>query len=639
MIKPAGFHGFTGVVCPLVFSLLAVVAILGVPLLTFQPVSADWGPEVRLTNDPAISQDPHIAISGNSVHAVWLDTRDGSTEVYYKRSTDGGSTWGADTRLSSLAAAAAFDSFDPAVAAIGNNVHVVWTDTRDGNNEIYYKRSMDGGTTWGADTRLTNNVSASDDPRVAAMGNSIYVVWSDMRDGNPEIYFKRSTDGGATWGADIRLTNDVALSLNPAVAVSQANHVHVVWRDTRTLASNQTYYKRSIDGGATWGPDTRLSTGTPNAVYPAVAVWLNNVHVVWDDFRDGNDEIYFRRSADAGASWGEDTRLTNNPAFSITPTVAAWGNNIQIAWVDYRDGPAELYYKRSTDGGANWGSDTGLTHGHDPAFSNAPFYPDIAASGNAAHVVWYDTRDGNREIYYKKFMAAPAISSINPNHGMQGQTLDVVITGANFAGTTKVSFGEGIVVNSFYVTGNAQISVKITIGGTATPGIRSVSVFAPGGYLQIGINNHFTVVPKTKTPNSASIAVTPLGPVSLPSIFVKSASLSATKVSPGTSITVTADVVNTGTVNGSSSIKVYVNGEVENSQGVMVNSGSSTPVTFTVSRNEPGTYSVYVGGTQAGSFTVDQFADPNIILYISGALLVFAFIVGLLFILRRRQTQ
>ena len=96
-------------------------------------------------------------------------------------------------------------------------------------------------------------------------------------------------------------------------------------------------------------------------------------------------------------------------------------------------------------------------------------------------------------------------------------------------------------------------------------------------------------------------------------------------------------MVNKGTVNGSARMTLYVNGQEESSQGVTVNSGSSTPVTFTISRNEPDTYSVYVGGTQAGSFTVDQFADPNIILYISGALLVVAFITGLLFVLRSRQ--
>jgi hypothetical protein len=91
------------------------------------------------------------------------------------------------------------------------------------------------------------------------------------------------------------------------------------------------------------------------------------------------------------------------------------------------------------------------------------------------------------------------------------------------------------------------------------------------------------------------------------------------------------------TVNGSSSIKVYVNGELENSEGVTVNSGSSMPVTFTVSRNEPGTYSVYVGGIQAGSFTVDQFADSNMILYISGTLILLAFAIGVIYVTGKRQ--
>ncbi|RPJ58448.1 MAG: hypothetical protein EHM12_07835 [Dehalococcoidia bacterium] len=125
-------------------------------------------------------------------------------------------------------------------------------------------------------------------------------------------------------------------------------------------------------------------------------------------------------------------------------------------------------------------------------------------------------------------------------------------------------------------------------------------------------------------------------PVSLPSVSVKSASLSSTRVGPGEAVTVTANVANTGTANGTSSIKVYVNGEVDTTQGVTVSSGSSTPVTFTVSRNEPGTYDVYVGGISAGSFTVDQFT-PQTILIISAALVFFAFVIGAIYMVRRKQ--
>lgn len=128
-------------------------------------------------------------------------------------------------------------------------------------------------------------------------------------------------------------------------------------------------------------------------------------------------------------------------------------------------------------------------------------------------------------------------------------------------------------------------------------------------------------------------------PVNLASIQVQSATLSVNKVSPGQAVTVNATVANKGTGNGATAIKLYVNGIEESSKGVTVSSGSSTPVSFNVSRNEPGAYTVYVGGVSAGSFTVDQFADSSIILYISGALLLVALIGGLIYFTRRRTNS
>jgi hypothetical protein len=239
----------------------------------------------------------------------------------------------------------------------------------------------------------------------------------------------------------------------------------------------------------------------------------------------------------------------------------------------------------------------------------------------------------------------PTLTGVSPNRGTQGQTLsNVTITGTGLLSASAVSFGSGITVNSFTVNSNTKVTVSITIAADAILGTRNISITTLGG--TVSLNNGFTVNQaqiSTSHPRGSSMsgaaAAPPQGPVSLPTVSVRSASLSATKVAPGIPITVTANVVNTGTVNGASSIRVYVNGELENSQGITVNSGASMPVTFTVTRNEPGTYSVYVGGANAGSFVVDQFADPNIILYVSGALLVFAFVIGALFIVRKRQVQ
>jgi chitodextrinase len=60
-----------------------------------------------------------------------------------------------------------------------------------GNSEIYYKESIDNGNIWGYDKRLTYNDSGSFSPAIAVNENNIHVVWSDSRDGKAEIYYKK----------------------------------------------------------------------------------------------------------------------------------------------------------------------------------------------------------------------------------------------------------------------------------------------------------------------------------------------------------------------------------------------------------------------------------------------------------------
>src|SRR5262245_58656665 len=110
--------------------------------------------------------------------------------------------WESDVRLTDNSAFSN-TSYNNAwcVAASGDLVHVVWYDFRDGNYEIYYKRSPDGGTNWEGDTRLTDNSAASYDPSVAVSDQVVHVVWFDHRNGlYADIYYKSSADGGMTWG-------------------------------------------------------------------------------------------------------------------------------------------------------------------------------------------------------------------------------------------------------------------------------------------------------------------------------------------------------------------------------------------------------------------------------------------------------
>lgn len=235
-------------------------------------------------------------------------------------------------------------------------------------------------------------------------------------------------------------------------------------------------------------------------------------------------------------------------------------------------------------------------------------------------------------IKYVCVASPPTITSLSPTSGNSGTT--VTISGANLLGATSVMFG-GIPAASFTVNSGSQITAIAGAGATG-----KVTVTTPNGTAISAVDFNF-LNPLITTSHGSSMpaAATPTqNPVSLPNIVVQGASLSADRVAPGTPVTVVANVANTGTVNGSAKLILYINGQKESSKGVNVNSGSNAQATFTVCRNEPGTYEIYVGKTKAGNFVVRSLPDPNLILYISITLLGIALVVGLAILLRRGQT-
>ncbi len=254
---------------------------------------------------------------------------------------------------------------------------------------------------------------------------------------------------------------------------------------------------------------------------------------------------------------------------------------------------------------------------------------------------------GNADSFVAKLSLVdpPTINTVNPNSGIQGQTLTITIIGNNFSGATNVNFGDGITVNSFIVNSATQITVSITIATDAASGDRNVRISTPvgaadkAGGFTVTVNASGFGIGAGQSPGSSGSMSTPMSttqPVVNPSIIVQSASLSQSQ-SAGEPVTVNATMSNTSTVTGTINVKLYVNGQVEASQAVTVESEKTTPVSFTVSRSQPGIYDVYVGSVPAGSFKVNESQDPSIILYISSALLFFAFVLGILYITKRRN--
>lgn len=358
---------------------------------------ADWNPARRLTWTADASDTPAVAVDTNgSVHLVWSDYTPGNPEIYYKKSGDGGATWGPNKRLTWTSG----DSFAPIVGVdSGGAVHVVWHDNAPGNNEIYYRQSPDGGSTWGPNKGLTWTNSESVFPALATdTSSSISIAWSDDTPGNTEIYYRQSPDGGATWSAAKRLCWTSGTSQTPALATGSGQTILIAWIDD-TLGNPEVYFRKSSDGGAAWAAVQKLSSTSGKSYSPALAVnSLNAVHLLWEDDTPGNYELHYRRSPDGGATWNAVQRLTWTSGDSFASAAAIdTSNGAHIVWSDYTPGNPDLYYKSRPAGGA-WTAVQRLTW--TPEDSAAPAL--AIDAGDNIHIVWSDFSPGNYEIYYKK---------------------------------------------------------------------------------------------------------------------------------------------------------------------------------------------------------------------------------------------
>jgi hypothetical protein len=83
------------------------------------------------------------------------------------------------------------NSFRPGVAVSGNNVYVVWHDGISGNYEVFFKKSTDGGATFSSPINLSNNRTESTSGQISVSGNNVYVIWQEGHLENIEILFKR----------------------------------------------------------------------------------------------------------------------------------------------------------------------------------------------------------------------------------------------------------------------------------------------------------------------------------------------------------------------------------------------------------------------------------------------------------------
>jgi hypothetical protein len=146
---------------------------------------AGWSPELTLNPEHATASNPVIgADSEGRVHVVWEDTRRGGRDLYAIHFLEG--QWTPEERLTRLPT----QSLEACLAVDAKGTaHLAWSDNRNDYYDVYYRRWTPE-TGWSAHERLTIDPSDATDPALAVdrSGNA-HLVWTDNRDGNREIYY------------------------------------------------------------------------------------------------------------------------------------------------------------------------------------------------------------------------------------------------------------------------------------------------------------------------------------------------------------------------------------------------------------------------------------------------------------------
>jgi hypothetical protein len=272
--------------------------------------------------------------------------------------------------------------WNPAIALTRRGDPVVtWVDERDHGPEdiplehIYAAPSRDGGRTFLPSARVDAGEpvpsSASLDnkwaPTVATWGRWIYVLWTDFRNYNWDIYAAHSLHG-LRFTANVRVDDAVGLERihdHPAVAVDRHGALHAVWADRRAQDPvTAIRYARSDTRGQSFGPSQRVDAATyhfdpdhdtPNNQWqPTIAVSGDDLFVAWQDNRFGDNDIFVARSRNRGESFEVDERVDDSgsdPSNQYRPTlavdeIAPGGRVLYVAWEDERRGPASITITR-----------------------------------------------------------------------------------------------------------------------------------------------------------------------------------------------------------------------------------------------------------------------------------------------------
>ncbi len=241
-------------------------------------------------------------------------------------SDDHGVTW--SSALPVHSASLSTQGSQPVFLPDGRVAIIYWNFQGGGGEQIDMVLSNDGGTIFGAPTLVTT-VSRYTPPSIRTgaflpsattdrTSGNLYVVYQGFSAAaTRKILFTKSTDAGAGWSTPLPISDNPNTGVfNPAISASpDGQTLTVSFYDQRDSGGSTVlcnlYLAQSFDGGATWGPNLRLTSETTDAslapltqggymlgdylgIAPSTSPDVPAVPV-WVDTRTGNPDPFITR--------------------------------------------------------------------------------------------------------------------------------------------------------------------------------------------------------------------------------------------------------------------------------------------------------------------------------------------------------
>jgi len=302
---------------------------------------------------PAMAVDPERG----AMYIAWPDSRNGNLDIYAAASTDGGVTWSQNNRVNDDSGSSVQYMVDLAVDSRGT-VHAAWEDKRNGSWNIYYSNSTDGGQTWAANVLISSENTPGIYNRPgdyfaieAGPDDSISIVWTDGRGSDFDIYYAKSPSF-----FNVRITDGsspFAWQVEPTMAINRTGAVFVGWKETNgsEAAGLRVGFSYSTDQGATWAANILMNQSHPGGGCSNSDPWMGmgpdgRVQYAYLEFNcaNGQNGLDVANTSD-GETWSTihyapgAGGLTDKESIVVAPSgriYAAWdeGNVMDVTWSD-----------------------------------------------------------------------------------------------------------------------------------------------------------------------------------------------------------------------------------------------------------------------------------------------------------------